>query len=105
VVEQVGGNFTEGGLSRLDTGAAGVRSKGAGHASWVVRGKGLFVDRFEDGDAAIAVLDDVGTACTIGSERGLNFLVESFLALGEASFNAGIGSHGGEEFDLSVSRY
>lgn len=105
MVEQVSGNFTEGRLSGLDTSAASVTSEGASHASGVVGCEGLFVNWFENGNIAFTVLDDVGAACTFRGKLGLKLLVEALSALGEAGFNLGVGGHGWEEFNLTVSRF
>jgi hypothetical protein len=105
MVDQICSNFTEGGLSRFDTSTTSVTSEGASHASGVVGSEGLFVNWFEDGNIAFTVLDDVCSACTFDGKLGLKLLVETLYALSEAGLNLGVGGHGREEFNLTVSRF
>lgn len=81
MVEQVGGNFTECGFTGLDASAASLATEETGHSPWVVRGKGLLVDWFENSDVTFGILNDVGTAGSISGELGLHILVEAFSAL------------------------
>lgn len=84
MVEQVGGNFTNGGLARNDPGAEGAAAERAAEVSWVIWSKLLLVNWLEDGDRLSSVTaQHIAATSTVISKFGAVALLKSHFNLSD----------------------
>lgn len=99
LIEEIGSNFAQSGLTRLDASTASLTSEETLHVSWVVWCERLFIDWLEYGDGAIFILNNVGTTGSIRGESWFKLLRKAFSDLCHAAFNLEVSLHVLEELD------